>query len=159
MVRVPVGTDEFAIESTKEIVRDQFARMLPRFPDKQDANFIATGPMVQRTAYTKRVADLMLSLPGCRQADNVAMWMLERLSSFLERRSNRCFLQRPDWRTGLRGFPASYQLLVNGGRGIRNVDDRSDKDVRIDKELGGNSVPAVLADLSGSLGEKVLRNL
>ena len=54
VIWVPVGTDEFAIESTMGIVRDggaeQLARMLPRVPDKQAANLIATGSMVQRTA-------------------------------------------------------------------------------------------------------------
>ena len=54
VVGVPVGSNEFAIESAIGIVRDggaeQLAWMLPRVPDKQAANLIATGSMVQRTA-------------------------------------------------------------------------------------------------------------
>ncbi|CAM9314220.1 unnamed protein product, partial [Laminaria digitata] len=83
VVGVPVGTDDFAIESAIEIVREggaeQLARMLPRMPDKQAANLIAIGSMVQRTAYVERVMDPKLSLPACRRADNGAIWMLENL--------------------------------------------------------------------------------
>ena len=47
VVRAPVVSDEFAIERAIGIVRDggaeQPARMLPRLPDKQAANLIATG--------------------------------------------------------------------------------------------------------------------
>ena len=57
VVGVPVGTDEFAAESAIGIVRDggaeQLARMLPRMPGKQAANLIATGSMVERTAYVE----------------------------------------------------------------------------------------------------------
>ena len=80
---VPAGSDEFAIESAIGIIRDggaeQLARMLPRMPDKQAANLVATSSMVQRTAYVERVMDPKLSLPACRRADNGAMWMLENL--------------------------------------------------------------------------------
>ena len=44
-----------------EIVRSggakQLDRMLPRMPDKQSANVIATGPIVQRTFCLERVMD------------------------------------------------------------------------------------------------------
>ena len=53
--------------------------MLPRMPDKQATNLVATGSMVQRTAYVERVMDPNLSLPACGRADNGAMWMLENL--------------------------------------------------------------------------------
>ena len=47
VVGVPVGSDEFAIESAIGILRDWgaelLARMLPRMPDKQAVNLIATG--------------------------------------------------------------------------------------------------------------------
>ena len=33
------------------------------------SNLIATGPMVQRTAYTERVMDPELSLPACQKAE------------------------------------------------------------------------------------------
>ncbi|CAN0589030.1 unnamed protein product, partial [Laminaria digitata] len=55
VVGVPIGTDAYAMESAMEIVKngdaEQLARMLPHMPDKQSANPIATGSMVQRTAY------------------------------------------------------------------------------------------------------------
>ena len=77
MVGVLDGTDEFAIKSAIRIVRDggaeQLERMLPRMPDKQAANLIATVSMVQRTAYVDRVMDPKLSLPACRRADNGTM--------------------------------------------------------------------------------------
>ena len=43
------------------------------------ANLIATGSIVQPTAYIERVMDPELSLPACQMADNSAMWMLENL--------------------------------------------------------------------------------
>ena len=83
VVGVPIGTDAYARESAMGIVEnggaEQLARMLPRMPDKQSANLIATGSMVQRTACIERVMDPELSLPACQKADNSAMWKLEKL--------------------------------------------------------------------------------
>ena len=82
VVRVPVGTDKGAMESAMEIVQsggaEQLARMLPRMPDKQAAHLIATGSMVQRTAYVERVMDPEPSLSACLKEDGNAMWMLEK---------------------------------------------------------------------------------
>ena len=61
------------------VEREQLARMLPRMPDKKLADLIATGSMVQRTAYIERVMDPELSLPACQKEDNSTMWMLENL--------------------------------------------------------------------------------
>ena len=83
VVGVPIGTDEYAIDSAMEIVKnggaEQLVRMLQRMPDKQSGNLIATGSMVQRTACIERVMDPELSLPACQKADNSAMWKLEKL--------------------------------------------------------------------------------
>ena len=83
VVGVPVGTDEYARESAMKIVRNggaaQRAQMLSRMPDKQSANLIATGSMVQRTSYLERVMDPELSLAACQKADGNALWMLEKL--------------------------------------------------------------------------------
>ena len=80
---MPIGNDAFALNSALEIVRDggaeQLARILPRMPDKQSANLIATSSMVQRTSYMVRVVDPELSLPACQSEDTSAMWELERL--------------------------------------------------------------------------------
>ena len=83
MVGVPIGTNEYVRESTIEIVRnggaEQLARMLSRMPDKQSANLISTGSLVQRTSYLKRVMDPELLLAACKKADGNALWMLEKL--------------------------------------------------------------------------------
>ena len=53
--------------------------MLPHMSDKQSANLIATGSMVQRTAYIERVMDPELSKSARQKADSSAMWMLGNL--------------------------------------------------------------------------------
>ena len=55
MVGVPIGTDAYAMDSVMDIVEnggaEQLSRMLPHMPDKQSANLMATGSMVERTTY------------------------------------------------------------------------------------------------------------
>lgn len=55
VVGVSIGTDAHAMESAMEIVEsggaEQLALTLPRMPDKQSDNLIATGSVVHRTAY------------------------------------------------------------------------------------------------------------
>ena len=69
VIGVPIGTDAYAMESAMEVVKnggaEQLARMLPHMLDKQSANLIATGSMVQRTAYIDRVMDPVLSRLAC----------------------------------------------------------------------------------------------
>ena len=83
VVGVPIGTDAYAMDSAMEVVKnegaEQLARMFPRITDKQSASLIATGSMVQRTAYIERVMDPELSLPACQKTDSSAIWMLESL--------------------------------------------------------------------------------
>ena len=66
MVRVPVGTDEYARENAMKMTRNgddkQLARMSSRMPDKQSATLNATGFKVQPTSYHERVMDPELSL-------------------------------------------------------------------------------------------------
>ena len=77
VVGVPIGTDEYARESAMEIVRnggvEQLARMLSRMLDKQSANLIATGSMIQRTSYLERVMDPELLLAACKKSDGNAL--------------------------------------------------------------------------------------
>lgn len=79
----PIGTDAYAMVSAMEIVKqggaEPLARTLPRVSYKQSANLIATGPMVQRTAYIERVMDPELAPPARQKADSSAMWILENL--------------------------------------------------------------------------------
>ena len=144
VIWVPVGTDEFAIESTMGIVRDggaeQLARMLPRMTDKQTASLIAIGSTVQRMAYVERVMDQKLSLPACRRADKAQCGCSKTSSSFLERRSDRRSSRRGAWKNGLHCYPTNgCRLACQQGPGVRNVVGRSEKGVRIGGELGGNA--------------------
>ena len=111
--------------------------MLPRVPDKQAANLIATGFMVQRTAYVKRVVDPNLPLPACRRADNGAMWMIENIFKLPGTAEESSYL-----RGGVHGgmahtaaSPTGAIWLVGGGWEIRHVVGRSEKDVHIGREL------------------------
>ena len=77
VVGVPTGTDAYAMQRAMQIVKngraEQLARMLPHMPDKQSANLIAAGSMLQRTAYIERVMDPELSRPACQKADKSAI--------------------------------------------------------------------------------------
>ncbi|CAN0328772.1 unnamed protein product, partial [Scytosiphon promiscuus] len=136
VVGVPIGNDAFAVNSAVEIVRDggaeQLARILPRMPDKQSANLIATSSMVQRTSYIERVMDPELSLPACQRADTSAMWMLERL------------LEIPG--TADESSAQASLSTGAGGFGLSSAESR-----RMSASIGSlvATVPEVLADLSG----------
>ena len=103
VVGVPIYNDPFAVKIALEIVRDggaeQLAHILPRIPDKQLVNLIATSSMVQRTSYIARVMDPELSLHACLLADVSAMWMLERLLD-LPGTADESPLRTGAWRTG-----------------------------------------------------------
>ena len=164
MVGVPVGTDEYARESAMEMVRnrgaEQIARMLSRMPDKQSANLIATGNMVQRTSYLERVMDPELSLDTCQKVDGNALWMLEKLldlpgaaeesSFFADGRSANMLILQPHQQE-----QASLSTET-GGFGLSLAEAR-----RMSASLGSlvAAVPEVLADLSGAIGNKVRRKL
>ena len=116
VVGVPASSDEFAIESAIGIVRDggaeQLTRMLSRMPDKQAANLIATGSMVQRTAYVERVMDQ--SCP-CQLVDGQIMAQrgcLKNFSTFLERRKNRRSSRRGAWQNDSHCYPTNVPRLV-----------------------------------------------
>ena len=71
VVGVLVGTDDaryMAMKLAQNGEAEQYARMLPRMPDKKSANLIATGSVVQRTAYLERVMDPKLSLSAYQKA-------------------------------------------------------------------------------------------
>lgn len=71
VVGVPIGTDSPAMESAMKNVKyggaEQLGRMLARMSDKQSANLIAIGSMVQRIAYIERVVDPEVSLRACQR--------------------------------------------------------------------------------------------
>ena len=164
VVGAPIGTDAQARESAMEIVEnggaEQLARMLPRMPDKQSANLIATGSMVQRTAYIERVMDPEFSLPTCQKADKSAMWILENMLDLPGTAEESSFFEG--------GCPTSQLTLLPhqqaqsslstgaGGFGLSSAEAR-----RMSASVGSMvaTVPEVLADLSGTIGEKVRRGL
>ena len=139
---------------------EQLARMLPRMPDKQSANLIATGSMVQRTAYIERVMDPEFSLPTCQKADKSAMWILENMLDLPGTAEESSFFEG--------GCPTSQLTLLPhqqaqsslstgaGGFGLSSAEAR-----RMSASVGSMvaTVPEVLADLSGTIGEKVRRGL
>ena len=164
VVGVSVGTDEYARESAMEIVRngggEQLARMLPRMPDKQSVNLIATGSMVQRTSYLERVMEPDLSLAACQKEDGNALGMLEKLldvpgaaeeSSFF---ADGCPTNMPT----LQPHQQAQASLSTGagGFGLSSAEAR-----RMSASVGSlvATIPEVLADLSGAIRDNVRRAL
>ena len=164
MVGVPVGTDEYAMESVMDIVQnggaEQLARMLSRMPDKQAGNLIATGSMVQRTAYIKRVMDPELSLPACLKVDGNAMWMLEKWIDLPGTAEETSFFENgcPTNQLVLQPYQQAQARLTTGagGFGLASVEAR-----RTTASIGSlvATVPEVLADLSGVIGDKARSEL
>ena len=154
----------YAMESAMEIVKngtvEQLARMLLRMPDKPSANLIATGSMVQRTAYIEQMVDPVLSLPTYQKTDNSAMWILDNLldpSGIAEKSSffpdgclTRQLILLPHQRaqailsTGAGGFGLSSAEARRTSASVRSM---------------VATMPEVLAGLSGAIGEKVRRGL
>ena len=93
VVGVPIYNDPFAVKIALEIVRDggaeQLAHILPRIPDKQLVNLIATSSMVQRTSYIERIMDPELSLPACQRTDTSQCRCSSAFSSLQGQRMNR----------------------------------------------------------------------
>ena len=89
MVGVPIGTDEYVLERTLEVVRDggadRYGRCLAFMPDTQAAVLIAIESLGQRTSYLERALDTGLSLEACRRADNRAQWAYEKVLELSER--------------------------------------------------------------------------
>ena len=158
---VPIGTDEYARESAMEVVRnggsEQLARMLSRMPEKQSASLIATGSMVQRTSYLKRVMDPELSLAACKKADGNSLWMLEKLLDFPGTAGESSFFADgcPTIMLTLQPHQQAQagQSTGAGGFGLSSAEAR-----RMSASVG-SLVPEVLADLSGAIRNKVRREL
>ena len=134
--------------------------MLPHMPDKQSTNLVATGSMVQRTAYIERVMDPELSLPVCKKAYNSAVWMLEKLLDLSGTAEESPFFEDGCPTSQLMFLPhqrAQVTLSTGaGGFGLSSAEAR-----RMLAPIGSMvaTVPEVLADLSGIIGEKVRRGL
>ena len=76
VVSVPIGTDEYVMKRTMEVLRDggvdRLALCIANMSDKQAAALIAVEFLGQRTSYLERALDVVLSLEACRRADNGA---------------------------------------------------------------------------------------
>ena len=108
----------------------------------------------------ERVIDAELSLPACQKADSSAMWMLESLLDVPGKAEESLFFED--------GCPTSQLMLLPhqraqaslstraGGFGLSSAEER-----RMSGSVGSivATVPKVLADLSGIVGEKIRRGL
>ena len=147
-----------------EIVRngraEQLARMLSRMPDKQSTSLIATGSMVQRTSYLERVMDPELSLAACQETDGNALWMLEKLLDLPGAAEESPFFADgcPTNMLTLQPYQQAQASLstVAGGYGLSSAEA-----LRMSASVGSlvATVPEVLADLSGAIGNKARREL
>ena len=164
VVGVPVGTDGYARESAMEIVRnggaEQLARMLSRMPNKQSAKLVSTGSMVQRTSYFERVMDPELSLAACQKADGDALWMLEKLLDLPGAAGESSFFADgcPTNMLTLQPYQQAQASLSTGAGefGLSSAEAR-----RTSASVGSvvATVPEALVDLSGTIGDKVRREL
>ena len=161
---VPIGTDEYVRESVMEIVRngglEQLARMLSRMPDKQSANLIDTGSMVRRTSYLERVMDPELSLAACKKADGNALWMLEKLLDLPGGAEESSFFA-DGCPTNVLNLQLHQQAQASLSTGAGGFGWSSAEARRMSASVGSlvATVPEVLADLSGAIGNKVRREL
>ena len=111
--------------------------------------------MVQQTASVERVMDPKLSLPARRRADNDAMWMLENLLELPGMAEESFFFEEGCMAERLTLLPHQRaQASLSTGAGEFGM---SSAEARRMSALVGSLVatlPAVLADLSGSLGRR-----
>ena len=164
VVGVPIGTDEYARESVMELVRnggaEQLAWMLLRMPDKQPANVIATGSMVQRTSYLERVMGPELSLAACKNADGNTLWMLEK-SLDLPRAAEESSFFADGCPANMFTLQPHQQAQASLSTGAGGFGLSSAEAQRMSASVGSlvATVPEVLGDLSGAIGNKVRRGL
>ena len=134
--------------------------MLSRMPDKHSANLIATGAMVTRTPYLERVMDPELTLAACKKADGNALWMLEKWLDLPGAAEESSFFadECPTKMLTLQPHQQAQASLSTraGGFGLSSAEVR-----RLSASVGSlvATVPEVLADLSGAMGNKVQRKL
>ena len=150
VVGVPIDTDAYAMESAMEIVRnggaEQFARMLLRVPGKQSINLIATGSMVQLTAYIERVSDGPRIIPACmskgRQQARCGYWKTC-LLSWASRRIVALRGRVPDESVDAVALPTRAGESVHGSWTVWAVVGRSTEDVSMRRDMV-STVPEVL---------------
>ena len=163
MVGVPIRTDECVLDRAMEVVRDggadRLARCLANMPDKQAADLIAIESLGQKTSHLERALDTRLSLEACRRADNGAQWAYEKMELPGAEEAPTFFQE---------GCPGN-QLTLNphqqaqarlstgaGGLGLPSTEAR-----RMSASIRSRvrTLPEILADLTGPLGDRVRRRL
>ena len=152
------------LDRATEVVRDggadRLSRCLTSMPDKQAPALVAIESLGQRTSYLERALDTGLSLEACRRADNGSQWAYENILELPRAAEAQSFLQE--------GCPGN-QLTLNprqqaqarlptgaGGLGLSLTVAR-----RMSTSIGSRvgTLPEVLADLTGLLGDRVRTGL
>ena len=116
--------------------------------------------MVQRASYLERVMDPELSLAACQKADGNALWMLEKLLDLPGAAKEPSFFADgcPTNMLTLQPHQQAQASLSTGPEGF----GLSSTEARRTSAIVGSlvvTVPEVLADLSGAIGDKVRREL
>ena len=160
VVGVPIGTDEYIKEFAMKVITDggadKLAKMVPRMPDRQVANLITSLSLIQRSAYIERGIDPTLTKEACERLDNMVQWALERGMGIEGTEGEEEFFQQGCQDTNLKLRPhqrAQTRLSTGaGGLGLSSAVMR-----RFSASLGNliSTLPAVIATLSGPLGESV----
>ena len=129
---------------------EQFARIQPHIPDKQSANLIATGSMVQRIHYIDQVMDPESSRPACQRVDNSATWMLENLLDLSGTAEESSFFMDGCQTSQLILPHQRAQVSISTGAGGFGVSSAESRRLSAFVKSMVAKVPEVLADLAGN---------
>lgn len=164
VVGVPIGTDayveEYAMTKITEGGADKLARMLARMPDKQVAHLVTSQSLTQRSGYIERGIDHKRARKACERLDNDVMWLLESSMGLRDTDDDEEFFREGHQTNRFRLKPyqqAQARLSTGaGGLGLPAAVMR-----RFSASLGNlvGTLPAVIAELSGPLGESVKDNI
>ena len=114
---------------------------------------------VQRRAHLARVRDPELSLLACTTADNSAMWMLDNMFDLPGTAEESSFFE-DGCPTGLLTLRPHQHAIASLPSGARRTGLPSAEARRTSASVGNMvTVPEVLADLSGVIGQKVRRGV
>ena len=160
VVGVPIGRDDYVKEFAMKVVTEggaeKLARMLPHMSDKQVAHLVTSLSLTQRSAYIERGIDSTLSKEACERLDNMVMWTLETGMGLANTEDEEEFFGEgcPTANLRLRPYQQDQARLSTGagGLGLPSAVLR-----RFSASMGNliSTLPAVIATLSGPLGESV----
>lgn len=161
MVGVPIGSDAYVKECAIKVIRDRgaekLARMLPRMSDRHVAFLIISSSLTERSVYIERGIDSELTKDACQRLDNMVMWILEAEMGLTDdTEDEEEFFREGCQPTNFKLRPyqqAQARLSTGAGRlGLPPAVMR-----RFSASLGNlvSTLPAVIAGLSGPVGEAV----